>query len=103
MRVNSVLFLIPMVSGRNSIGDDIEVEGEKRKVFGEKISIRQSEFYQAAANGFKPEIAFKIWAIEYKGEELLEYKNQKYSIIRTFEKGETIELICEGMVNNGSS
>ena len=101
MRINCVCFLIPTTSDKNQIGDKITIEGNKRKVFGEKISVRQSEFYQAAATGFKPEIAIKVWSIEYRNEDLLEYKGKKYSIIRTFEKGEEIELICEGMSING--
>lgn len=102
MRINSVIFLISLTSGSNDIGDPIEIEGNPRKLFAEKISIRQSEFYQAAATRYKPEISFKIWSKEYKDEEKLDYKGTKYTIFRTFSKGEYTELICS-RVENGVS
>lgn len=75
-----------------------------RKVFAEKMSVRQTEFYQAAATGFKPQLAFKIWVQEYNDESELLYKKKKHSIIRAFSKdGKELELICEGAVNHGTS
>lgn len=97
-----VLYLISVTFTENSMGDAISVT-DKRIVFTNKKSIRQSEFYQAQANGLKPEIAFEIRSIEYDGESKLEFNNKKYQIIRTYDKGEFTELICEGVVNNGNA
>lgn len=103
MRFNSIINLISTIESENPIGDTISVES-KRKVFAEKKSVRQSEFYQAAATGLKPEITFVTWKDEYKGESELEYDSKTYRIIRTFIKDEKeIELICEGAVNRGAS
>jgi|SRR5690625_1479589 len=99
---NDVLYLIKVTTGRNSIGDIISSE-EKRMVYTNKRSIRQSEFYQAQAEGLKPELAFDIRSFEYEGEDLVEYEEQKYKVIRTYDRGEIIELICEGVVNDGDA
>ncbi len=65
-----------------------------RKVIGQKSSIRSREFYEAKALGLKPEIMFVIRASEYQSEERIKHENIEYEIIRTYEKGQTIELIC---------
>jgi SPP1 family predicted phage head-tail adaptor len=99
MRFNSVIFLIQVISGENDMGDTIETNSS-RQVFAEKKSIRQSEFYQAASVGLKPELTFTIWWKEYKGEQKLEFEGKEYIITRTFEKdNKEIELVCTGLVN----
>lgn len=90
-------------STENEMGDTIEIPGVPRMIFANKLSIRQSEFYQAQATGLRPELAFEIRSIEYMEEEHLKYNEKKYRIIRTFDKGEFIELVCEGVVNDGTS
>jgi len=97
---SDVIYLISETSTTNDIGDVIKVPNEKM-VFANKKSIRQSEFYQAQTNGLKPELTFEIYSFEYENEPKVKFNNKTYSIIRTFEKGETLELICEGVVNNG--
>lgn len=98
MRFNSVIFLIKVTHGENEIGDLIETT-DKRQTFAEKKSVRQSEFYQAAATGLKPEVTFNIWNQEYNGESQLEYDEKIYTIIRVFQKNnKEVELICSGLV-----
>jgi len=99
MRPNSVIFLVPLIDDSNRLGDPVETEGKPRKIFAERISIRQSEFYQAEGTRFKPEIAFKVWSKEYNVEQRLKYKEKDYTIFRTFEKGAQMELICSRVEN----
>lgn len=93
--------LIPTTEGKNEIGRPIEIRKPPKEIYADKKSVRQSEFYQAAATGFKPEIVFEIWEFEYEDESLVTYMGKEYRVIRTFEKGnsEKIELICSGIVN----
>jgi SPP1 family predicted phage head-tail adaptor len=94
-----VINLVAVTNGENVMGDPIETE-TSRQVFANKKSIRQTEFYQAASTGLKPEIMFEIRSIEYFDEPKLEYENKTYTIIRTYSKnGEILELICSGLVN----
>ena len=85
------------------MGDLIDTETEKQ-VFANKKSIRQSEFYQASAQGLKPEIMFEIREIDYADELKLIFDGKGYNIIRTYAKnGEIIELICNRLVNTNAN
>lgn len=102
MLFREVINLISVTSGTNSIGDPIKILVESNDIFADKQSIRQSEFYQAAAVGMKPELTFVIRTCEYNDEPMLKFNLKTYNITRTYEKdSEFIELICQGVVNNG--
>lgn len=71
-----------------------------RTVFANRKSVRQSEFYQAHMAGLQPEIMFEVRFADYGEERKLRYpagvSGRRYSIIRTYTKGEeTIELISQ--------
>lgn len=77
---------------------DIETEILK-EVFAEKRSISQQEFFNAGQSDIKPTKCFVIYSHEYNNERFLIYENKKYSIYRTYEKDEDIELYCEVRTN----
>lgn len=90
-----VVGLIPVTQIPGEYSAFVDVDGEPRDVLANKKSVRQSEFYQAAAVGLRPEIVFEVQSIEYTDEPKLKYEGTVYHIIRTFSKnGEKIELIC---------
>lgn len=69
------------------------VFSEKRTtIFAEKKSVRQSEFFQAAAVGFKPEVMLEVYSFEYHGEEFCEIDGERFNIYRTFEKPNSYRL-----------
>lgn len=99
MLFRDIIKLITVTTTENELGDTIEVSTE-RQVFADKQSVRQSEFYQAAATGLRPELMFVVRTIEYNGETRLKYNGKIYDIIRTYDKdGELTELVCQGVVN----
>ena len=103
MLFRDVIKLISYTTTENELGDTIEVSTE-RQVFADKQSVRQSEFYQAAATGLRPELMFVVRTIEYNGETRLKYNGKEYSIIRTYDKdGELTELVCQGVVNRANA
>lgn len=89
--------LISITQTVDEIGDTEEKETETT-IFANKKSIRQSEYYNALSAGLKLEIAFEVHSYEYSGEKKLSYNLKKYNIIRTYEKGDFTELICEAVV-----
>jgi SPP1 family predicted phage head-tail adaptor len=97
MLYRDVIDLITVTTTQNSIGDNIYTNTYSQK-FANKKSVRQSEFYQAMNNGLKPSLLFEIRSIDYNNEESLRYNSKEYTIIRTYDKGEITELICEGLV-----
>ena len=103
MLFRDVVKLISINVTENDMGDIIETPVE-REVFADKQSIRQSEFYQAAATGLRPELMFVVRSIDYNGEQKLKYNSKEYTIIRTYDKdGELTELICQGVVNRANA
>ena len=96
MRRDTLIYLIRENTAKNKIGDVVKVGPPiRRSILSERKSVRQSEFYQAAATDFKPEIVFEIWPHEYDDEKILEYKGKRYKIFRSFEPDfKTLELIC---------
>lgn len=98
MRLDYMIYLISTTISKNAIANSITIK-TKKETYAEKNSIRQSEHYQAAASGLKPEIMFTIRAEEYKDESLLEFEGKEYKIIRTYEKNNgLVELVCTGLV-----
>lgn len=88
-------------NGEDAYGNTIYTETETL-VYAEDISIRQTEFFQAAAVGFKPERCLKMYAFEYHGEQLCELNGERYNIYRTYSaKGsDRIELYLTAIVGD---
>jgi len=94
------IYLLSESVSQNELGDTINTY-EESKVIARLKSIRQSEFWQAQAAGFKPEIQFNIRDFEYENEKRLKYNNNTYKIVRTYSDSGNIELICTKEVNTG--
>ena len=70
-----------------------------RNVFCQVNSITRSEFFDAGRNGLNPEFMFSMFAGDYEGERVCEYRGQKYSIYRTYlGRNDVIELYAERKV-----
>lgn len=103
MQFINPIYLITYGNNVDDIGDTISTP-IKRKVLADISSIKQSEFYQAQANGLKPEFTFIIRTFEYKGENSVQHGNKMYRILRTYDRLDgNIELTCIGAVNNAST
>ena len=105
---NEVIFLLSTAHTTNEVGDQIETT-EKAMRFAKIKSIGQSEFYQAQAQGLKPEIKFVLPDyLDYDNQEEVIYNNFRYKVLRTFRTGNEIEIVCYGgirleVVNDGDS
>ena len=96
---NEVIYLLATQSEVNEVGDQIEKQ-EKAMRFAKIKSIGQSEFYQAQAQGLKPEIKFILPDyLDYNNQEELIYNNFRYKVLRTYrtDKNE-LEIVCYGGV-----
>lgn len=88
---DDVAYLISTQITEDEIGNQIEQEVPK-EVFCTMESVSQSEFFQAAQNGLKPQLKITISEFDYSGETVIEY-HKRYSIYRTFLRNdERIEL-----------
>lgn len=97
--MNDIAYLVNEVLTEDDIGNSVS-ETSETAVFCEISSVGQSEFYKAAAVGYKPQCRLKMWENEYGGQSLVRIGNVHYSVIRNFSKNGTIELYLEGRVGN---
>ena len=90
-----VITLITVEKVSDGAGGYENKPGTKRTVFANKKSATRSEFYLAQQADLEVEVVFTIYTSEYNDEQVIEHNNQYYSVIRTFEKGDFIELTCQ--------
>ena len=110
MTFDHELILVKTQDGQNDLGDPIIIRTEK-PVLCDVLSVGRSEHYQAAAHGLKPELVFVVSKWDYQGEKEVVFDGERYNVLRTYEpkksKGlgdfETLELVCEGVVNRGNA
>ncbi len=69
------------------------------EVYANKRSVRQSEYYEAANLGLKPELVFEVNSFEYDVHEKIQYDGKTFEILRAYEKGEIVELTVGGAVD----
>lgn len=103
--MNELLTLIQWSQSSDEYGDPVAKE-TRRDVFCREASIGQVEFYQAHANGLKPEVKLVLADyLDYQGEQLLQYtplgqtEPQRYRVLRTYRNGQELELTCYREVN----
>ena len=97
--MNSVLTLIQQTRGVDDYGDPVVTE-VTREVFAKLGSIGQKEFYQAHAVGLQPELKFVLADyLDYSDEPMVEHEGQRYRILRTYRKGQQLELTVYREVN----
>ena len=98
MLFNITIDLISTTVSTNEIGDYVEAE-TSNTVFADEKEVMQSEFYQAMAQGLKPERVFVIRLADYNDERIVEHENTRYEVIRTYElDGELIEIVAGNIV-----
>lgn len=72
------------------------LEEVTHEVFMRLASVGQSEFYQAQATDLKPELKFVLEDyLDYEGEYLCVYEGTWYRVIRTYRKGQELEVIVQ--------
>ena len=96
--MNDVAYLVNEVLTEDDIGNSVS-ETSETAVFCEISSVSQSEFYKAAAIGYKPQCRLKMWQ-EYGGQSLVRIGSVYYSVIRNFTANGMTELYLEGRVGN---
>lgn len=97
---NDLISLVEEFKHVDEYGDTV-ADTVERTVYAKMQSISQSELYQAQAVGLRPEIKFVIADyLDYNGEKKLIFepyfgKREEYSVIRTFRKGNELEIVCK--------
>ncbi|ADL52147.1 phage head closure protein [Clostridium cellulovorans] len=94
---SDLLILIKQKHDSDSIGNKKPTPTDiKTEVYCNKKSISRAEFYNANSTGLKPSIVFVVNTFEYEGQKIVEFENQRYKVLRTYEPSlDYTELICE--------
>lgn len=87
----------------NDIGEIVHQE-KLRTIYAQRKYVRQSEFFQAQANGLKPECMLEVNSFEYHNEEFCYLENKRFKIYRAYEiKGtERTELYLTDVVGENN-
>lgn len=105
--MDGVAYLIRKKHKKDSIGQFIPDGEERQEVFVTEGSISRREWADAGRNGMNPEIQLSTAAVNYSGEEVVEYKSVRYAIYRTYSPPDSdeIELYLQRKagVQNGSN
>ncbi len=84
-------------------GGNLSYTTVPKTIFCNIKSVKYNEFYVASSNGFKPEIVLVCRLTDYSGESLVKYNGIDYTVIRTYNIGDNVELtLTTGGVRNGS-
>ena len=95
-RKDKLIKLVSYINSTDSNDNPVQTP-VKREVFATEKSIREREFYAAAAYDMRPEITFIVWLREYQDEQFIEVGDKTYQLMRTFKpNSEEIELTCSG-------
>lgn len=70
------------------------IEGDSRRdVFCSLRSVGHTEFYEAHAVDYHPELKFVLADyLDYQGETLIKYGTEVYRVIRTYRTGQELEI-----------
>lgn len=89
-----ILTLIQTTYIPNEIG--VQVPNEvPREILGTRNNLTRSEFFAAGSTGLKPSFMFRTPKENYNGEKIAEYMGQRFSVYRTYESGNQIEIYLE--------
>lgn len=86
----------------DSIGVQEEVVTETEVPLLRVEDIYSNEFYEAEAQGHKPELRLRLSDLNYNGEPELIYRGITYTVVRTQNPVlDEIVLVCERKIKNG--
>ena len=89
------IYLISRTYTTDELMKRIPVE-TKRMVYCNTDSITRTEWDAAGRLGLQPAFRFTMFAPDYQGEKIVEYKGQRYGVYRTYRStNERLELYVE--------
>jgi len=93
MEYTEIIYLINKVEGKDEIGNTIPSSFTLTKRYAKKQSIRTNEFYSAVESGITPSIEFVMKRLDYEGQKELNYKDKRYSVIRTIDPKNKFDIV----------
>lgn len=92
---SDVIKLIAETATRDQYGIFQKTE-TSREVYAQVDSVTGSEFFEGGRNGLNPELRFRMFAWDYKGERIVEHNGARFAVYRTYlGRDDTLELYTE--------
>ena len=85
----------------DAIGQQVPLEPSTRTVFANRFDVSTREFYDAGAQGRKPEREYQVRTADYQGEGTVIADGIRFTVMRTKEGTEFTRLVCERTIGNG--
>lgn len=80
---SEVMYLVNITKNQDENGI-WQTHETKRKVYVNVKSTSATEFHEAGRNGLNPDLVFTLFMYDYHDEIVIEYKNKRYSVYRTY-------------------
>lgn len=71
-----------------------QISTHQDQTFSPTGRAQEVESFTELQAGFTVDKVFEVRLVEYGGQRFLDHEDERYEILRTYEKGETIELVC---------
>ena len=93
MEYSEIIYLYSETIANDEVGNQISTLSQPIKCYAKKQSIRTNEFYNAVEVGLTPSVEFVVKRLNYNGEEVLEWNNVKYQVIRTIDPKNKFDIV----------
>lgn len=90
--MDGVAYLIEKNYTEDDLGQQSVSEEKRIEIMVSVGNVSRSEWFEAGRNGLKPSIMLTTAAVNYSGEEIIEFDGVRYGIYRTYIKGDTDEI-----------
>lgn len=99
---NEIITLVSAGTTTTNIYGDVITTEATADIFAELKSIGQTEFWQAQAAGFKPELKFVIQDYrDYDNQKIIEYDDVRYTVLRTYKtQSDQLEIVVKRGVDD---
>lgn len=102
MRYDGVITLITLAISRNAEGIDAETETARADVYAQLDAVGYREFYAAQQAGITPEITATIFEADYERQRVAIVDGVRYRVVRTYKRGDKVELTLEALEERGA-
>ena len=93
MEYSEIIYLYKETISKDEVGNEISTLSEPRKCYAKKQSVRTNEFYSAVEVGLTPSVEFVIKRLNYQNEEILEWNDTIYQVIRTIDPKNKFDIV----------
>lgn len=102
MRYDSEITLVSLKIARNAEGIDAETENARAVVYAQLDAVGYREFYVAQQAGITPEITATIFDADYDRQRVAIVDGVRYRVVRTYKRGDKVELTLEALEERGA-